>query len=463
MTSWLPDIETKSGPRYLAIAQVLAEDVEEGRLAPGSKLPTHRDLAFRLGLTVGTVSRAYAEAQRLGLLSGEVGRGTYVRNSGNSLGTLDPRDALPEGQVDLSLNYPPISGIEEQAMRRALRAVADGNDLSQLLNYQHHGASAAQFDTAAHWLTHADIPVVPERLIITAGLQHAMTICIAALCEPGDVVLAENLTYPGIRALGMMHHLRLQGVSMDDQGLVPDAFEAACRTGPVRALYTIPTLQNPTATILPEDRRRQIVDIARRYDVTIIEDDLYGFYLPDAPPRIAALAPDITIYLTSVSKCLMPGLRVGFAVPPERLISKLGAMVRSTLWMNAPPMIEVFRQLVASGDAERVVAARHVETAARQQIAQRILGEFVDLPHLMSPHLWLPLSEQWQDNDFVSHARMRNVIVSTAEDFALTHEAGENHARLCLGCPPTRRALETGLGTIRNLLREGPDLTWSFA
>jgi DNA-binding transcriptional MocR family regulator len=154
MTSWLPDIETKSGPRYLAIAQALAEDVDVGRLAPGSKMPTHRDLAFRLGLTVGTISRAYAEAQRLGLLSGEVGRGTYVRNSGNRLGTLDSRDALPDGQVDLSLNYPPISGIEEQALRRALRAVADSNDLSQLLNYQHHGATAAQFDTAAScWAT----------------------------------------------------------------------------------------------------------------------------------------------------------------------------------------------------------------------------------------------------------------------------------------------------------------------
>ena len=463
MTSWLPDIETKSGPRYLAIAQALAEDVDVGRLAPGSKMPTHRDLAFRLGLTVGTISRAYAEAQRLGLLSGEVGRGTYVRDCGNRLGTLDSRDALPDGQVDLSLNYPPISGIEEQAMRRALRAVADSNDLSQLLNYQHHGATAAQFDTAASWLAHADIPVVPERLIITAGLQHAMTTCIAALCEPGDLVLAESLTYPGIRALGIMHHLRLQGVAMDDQGLVPDAFEAACRGGSVRALYTIPTLQNPTATILPEDRRRKIADIARRFDVTIIEDDLYGFHLPDAPPRIAALAPDITIYLTSVSKCLMPGLRVGFAVPPERLMSKLSAMVRSTLWMNAPPMIEVFRQLVASGDAERVVAARHAEAAARQDIAQRVLGDFAASPHRMSPHLWLPLPEHWQGNDFVSHARMRNVIVSTADDFALTHETGANHARLCLGCPPSRGALETALGTIGELLREGPDLSWSFA
>jgi DNA-binding transcriptional MocR family regulator len=312
-------------------------------------------------------------------------------------------------------------------------------------------------------LGHADIPVVPDRLIITAGLQHAMTICIAALCEPGDLVLAESRTYPGIRALGIMHHLRLQGVAMDAQGLVPDAFEAACRGGSVRALYTIPTLQNPTATILPEDRRRKIADIARRFDVTIIEDDLYGFHLPDVPPRFAAIAPDITIYLTSVSKCLMPGLRVGFAVPPERLMSKLSAMVHSTLWMNAPPMIEVFRQLVASGDADRVVSARHAEAAARQDIAQRMLGDFVASPHRMSPHLWLPLPEHWQGNDFVSHARMRNVIVSTAEDFALTHEAGANHARLCLGCPPSRSALETALCTIGDLLSEGADLSWSFA
>ncbi len=463
MTTWLPDIEARTGPRYLAIAQALAEDVEDGRLPPGAKLPTHRDLAFRLGLTVGMISRAYAEAQRLGLLSGEVGRGTYVRSAGTSLGTLDPREILPVGQVDLSLNYPPICGIEEQTMRRALRAVADSNDLSQLLNYQHDGATSSQFEVAAKWLRHAEIPVASDRLIITAGLQHAMTICIAALCEPGDIVLAENLTYPGIRALGMVQHLRLQGIAMDDQGLIPESFEAACSAASIRLLYTIPTLQNPTATILPENRRREIADIARRHEVTIIEDDLYGFHLPDAPPRFAALAPDITIYLTSVSKCLMPGLRVGFAVPPERLMRKLGAMVRSTLWMNAPPMIEVFRQLVLSGDAERIVTARHTEAAARQEIAQRILGDHVDLPHRMSPHLWLPLPENWQENDFVSHARTRNVIVSTAEDFALTHAAGENHARLCLGCPTSRDSLEAALTKIGDLLTEGPDLSWSFA
>lgn len=463
MTSWLPDIERRTGPRYLAIAQALADDIEQGRLPLGTKLPTHRELAYQLGLTVGTVSRAYAEAQRLGLLSGEVGRGTYVRTSGNRLGTLESRDTLPDGLVDLSLNYPPISGIEEQAMRRALRAIADGNDLSQLLNYQHHGATPAQFETAAEWLRQAELPVAADGLVITAGLQHAITAAITAVCEPGDVVLTENLSYPGIRALGVVHHLRLQGVAMDEQGLVPEAVEAACRGGAARALYTIPTLQNPTATVLSEARRQEIADIARRFGVTIIEDDLYGFALPGAPARIAAIAPDVTIYLTSLSKCLMPGLRVGFAIPPESILNKLRAMVRSTLWMTAPPMIEAFRQLVISGDADRIVSARHAEAEARQRIAKKTIGAFVDMPHPMSPHLWLPLPEPWPGSDFVGHARTRNVIVSTAEDFALTHGAGQDHARLCLGCPPTRAALETALKAIRGLLEEGPDLTRSFA
>jgi DNA-binding transcriptional MocR family regulator len=463
MTIWTPNIKKRPGPRYLAIAAALADDVENGRLTPGSRLPTQRDLAFRLGLTTGTIGRAYAEAQRLGFLTGEVGRGTFIRDMGKRLSTLAGRETPADHVIDISLNYPPAGGGEEDAFRDALAAVSRSNDLAPLLAYQHDGATPEQRLTAAAWLARAGIEARPEGIIFTAGLQHAMTVTLGAVCEPGDLVLAEALTYPGIRALSIMQHLRLQGIGIDEHGIVPDAFETACRNGPVRALYTIPTLQNPTASIMPLERREAIVDIARRHDVILVEDDIYGFMLPDAPPRLATLAPERTVYLTSTSKCLTPGLRVGFAVPPERLVGKLAAMVRTTLWMTAPTMIEIFRHLVDSGGADRIVDARNGEAAARQRIAANALGEAQYRADPMSPHLWLTLPQSWHGRDFVRQARDRGVVVLGADDFALVHDAGRDHVRLCLGCPTQRSDLLQAMAIVGDILGEGPDLYRSFA
>jgi DNA-binding transcriptional MocR family regulator len=305
--------------------------------------------------------------------------------------------------------------------------------------------------------------VAPDEVVFTAGVQHGMTITMGAVCEPGDLVLAEALTYPGIRALTIMQHLRLQGIAIDENGIVPEAFETACRNGLVRALYTIPTLQNPTASIMPLERRLALVEIARRHDVILIEDDIYGFMLPNSPPRLATLAPERTVYLTSTSKCLTPGLRVGFAVPPPDMVAKLGAMVRSTLWMTAPPMIEIFRHLVESGAADKIVNARNGEAAARQKIAAGALGDAEVRTDPTSPHLWLTLPERWQGRDFVRQARDRGVVVLGADDFALVHDAGRDHVRLCLGCPPRRSDLIQAMDILGDVLGGEPDLYRSFA
>ena len=463
MTIWTPKIKKRPGPRYLAIAAALADDVENGRLMPGTRLPTQRDLAYRLGLTTGTIGRAYAEAQRLGFLTGEVGRGTFIRDMGKRLSTLAGRETPADHLIDVSLNYPPAGGGEEDAFRAALAAVSRSNDLAPLLAYQHDGATPEQRLIAAAWLGHAGIEASPDGIVFTAGVQHGLTVTLGAVCEPGDLVLAEALTYPGIRALSIMQHLRLQGVGIDEQGVVPEAFETACRNGPVRALYAIPTLQNPTASTMPLERRQAIVEVARRHDVILIEDDIYGFMLPDAPPRLVKLAPERTVYLTSTSKCLMPGLRVGFAVPPERLAAKLAAMVRTTLWMTAPPMIEIFRHLVESGAADRIVDARNGEAEARQRIAATALGDARIRADPRSPHLWLTLPDHWRGRDFVRRARDQGVVVLGADDFALVHDAGRDHVRLCLGCPPRRSDLMQAMGILGDMLGEEPDLYRSFA
>ena len=335
-------------------------------------------------------------------------------------------------------------------------------DIADFIGYPPEEGRPKHLQAARKWLARGGIEVPTERIVVTAGVQHALAAALAAICEPHDTVLAEALSYPGIQGLAIMQHLQMRGLAMDDDGVLPDAFEAACRTRRVRVLYTIPSLHNPTCITMPEQRRRDIAAIARRHDVLVIEDDIYGFMLPDMPEPILNAAPDHTIYITGTSKNLAPGLRVGFAVAPPRLVPRIAAMVRATMWMPAPPMLEVFRHLVDSGDAARLVAARHAEAEARQFLAAEALRGFDCRSHRYAPHLWLHLPETWSGRNFSNEARQRGVSVLTSEAFALRPDAESNHARLCIGQPPDRMTLSRGLGVLCGLLREKPGQQWRY-
>ncbi len=343
MTNWHPDIASMPGPRYLAIATAIRRDIQQGKLHPGDRLPPHRDLAWSLGVTTGTVTRAYREAERLGLVSGEVGRGTYVRGGPGAGALLSSmavsertRDAPADGQVDLSRNEPPPCPLAAQALQRTLADIARDAPLGEFLTYQPTGGMRRHREAGARWLGGLGVPVPAEEILMTAGGQHALTVALMAVCRAGNLVLTEELTYPGLRGLAALLGIRLQGLAMDEHGIRPDAFEAACRSGGARLLYLMPSLQNPTASTMPAARRAEIVAIAATHGVLLIEDDVYGVLMGDSVAPIAALAPAGTFYLTGL-KVLGPGLRVGILRVPPAHMAAAQAALRATMWM-APPL-----------------------------------------------------------------------------------------------------------------------------
>ena len=236
MTIWVPELASRSGPRYRAIADSLGHDIAAGRLPPGTRLPTHRWLADRLGVTVGTVTRAYAEAARRGLLSGEVGRGTFVRRAAE-VGGDDP---IVEGaSLDLAHNHPPMPALGPfgDVLQRTLAVLSARPDLSALLGYPTDGGRLTYREAGAAWIERSGLRADPESVLVCAGSQHALTTVLATLLQPGDVLLTEALTYPGLQALANLLHVRLEGLALDRDGLRPDALEEACRRNPARALY----------------------------------------------------------------------------------------------------------------------------------------------------------------------------------------------------------------------------------
>jgi DNA-binding transcriptional MocR family regulator len=454
MTIWQPDLSNRSGPKYRTIAEAIAADIAEGKLAPGDRLPPQRELAWALGVTVGTVSRGYAEAERNGLVKGTVGSGTYVLRPGYRHGQGVQPDADP-GIVDMAIAAP-APGDEGEHFSAALRRIADDPDYGGLLDYQPQSGTPRHRTAGAAWFARTGVNVPPERVVMTAGAQHGITVTLAALTQPGDRIATECLTYNGIKPVAAMLGVRLEGLPMDAQGLLPDAFEDACKRGPLRALYCIPTGHNPTTSIMPSARRRAIADIALRHGVAVIEDDIFASLLPVRHEPISMLAGDLGYCITSLSKAVAPGLRIGFVTGPAAAVDRLRLAVRSTCWAAAPLTAEIAVQWLEDGTADKIQHSRTREAEARLSLVRELLAghHFDAVPgHLC---IWLHLPDPWRANDFVAEAERRGVRVTSSEAFAVGRAEPPHAVRVCFGMPASRDQLAAGLRILAELASATP-------
>ena len=294
---WRPTLNDREGPLYRRIVEALAADVAGGRLRRGQQLPTHRALAQALGIDLTTVTRAYTEARRRGLTEARTGQGTFVAES------MSHRAAALRPDLDLSMNLPPqpMEADLEGRLTRGIAAIQREVGFSAHLNYRDPGGTGAERDIAAEWLRSHIPDARGERVVICPGTQNALFNLIIALTAPGDVVLTEALTYPGIRAAAACRDVRLVGVAIDEQGILPDALDAACRKHSPKAVYLIPTIHNPTTATMPRARREQVAEILRARDVLLLEDDAYGMLAPGAVP-LAALVPERTYFSATLAK-----------------------------------------------------------------------------------------------------------------------------------------------------------------
>ncbi|HEV2677685.1 MAG TPA: PLP-dependent aminotransferase family protein [Aliidongia sp.] len=453
--SWVPAIRKSDGPVYLAIADALAADILSGALPEGARLPTQRSLAVVLGIDFTTVTRAYAEARRRGLIEGRVGQGTYVRAGRPRLG-----EAISGGVIDMSMNLPPRFEDAALAARmwRGIAALETPQGLDLLLRYQEAGGALADRAAGAAWLAGRIPSLTPDRVLICPGAQGALLAVAGLLAAPGDTICAEALTYPGFRSLAAHLRLRLAAVDIDGEGVIPASFDAACRTDRPKALYCTPTLHNPTTATMSLSRREAIVAIARAHGVPIIEDDAYGQLPRHSLPPLAALAPDLVYHVAGLAKCLSPALRVAYLVPPDgRAAARLTAAIRAVTSIASPLTTAIATRWIEDGTARAVIAAIRDETAARQEIARSILpaGGFHADPEGF--HLWLPLEPPWTRAEFAARLRSAGIAVVVSDAFALT--AAPEAVRLSLGAATTRVELRASLETVADLRVQRPAMS----
>lgn len=444
-TLWSPKLHAVDRPVYRAIADALERDLGSGLLAEGARLPTHRELAAKLRVTPLTITRAYKEAARRGLIDSTVGRGTFVRSTTSVAGNTQ------SATLDLAKNI--IAGNEiidlEPRLLGALRQVVHD------IEYQPTEGSLRHRTAAAAWIRRSGLELTADRIAITPGAQQAIVGILAALCAPGDTVLAEEWTYPRFGAIAGLLRLNVQPVALDEQGVAPHSLEKAIRRG-AKALYVIPNFQNPTGIVMPEKRRREIAAIARRHQFPIIEDDVYGFLLSSPPAPIATMAPEITSFVTSTSKSLSPSLRLGFAAMPESLVERVTSACGAITAFASSAAAEIFTQLFESGEAARVVDRKRSVITTNRRAAERALGDIRPTSHSMSPHIWIELPRGVDAHDVADRTRLRGVEVAPASAF---NTGGANSAmRISLGATADAKRLESAMRVVASLVSH-PRLT----
>lgn len=443
--SWQRHLTGQTGPLYLCIVEALSRSIRKGELREGDRLPPQRRLATALDVDLTTVTRAFNEAKRRGLLDATVGRGSFVRSGVGAARWRDDRQAV----VDLTMNLPPM--LAEPSMQRLLQEgvsrLLRKQDVGVLMSYRMTAGTTEERTAGAAWLK----PVLGQRavdeVLLVPGAQSAMLAVVSTMAKTGDAIVAEQFTYPGIRALAAQLGLNLSGVGMDAEGMIPDALDRVLRESGARLIYCTPNIQNPTTATMSLERRRRILSVAQAHNAMVLEDDPYGLLPTDPLPALAQLAPTRVFHVATLAKVLSPGLRTAFLVAPSYdHAQRLTAAIRATSLMGAGLMTGLATQWIRGGQAMTILDAVRAESAARQRVARTVLGT-APCAHPEGLHVWLRLPAHWNSSDFVTYVRRQGLALVPSDVFTVEGKA-PGRVRIALGTAADQPALLDALTSV---------------
>lgn len=432
MTIWKPTPDRLRRPAYLSLADQFARAIAENVLPAGTRLIPHRRLADDLGLSVQTVSRAYEELIRRGLVVGEVGRGSFVLPVGGE--NRPPYLAERLGElVDLSILKPVTDRSHADRFRDGMQWLAQNMSDSSALSFRPNSVLPYHRRVACDWLARSGIDASPDTITITDGATSAITTAVMTAVPPGGTLAAAALTHHLLMPLSKYLGLHLEALPVDDQGIIPAALDQLARRGNLRAIYMQPAAINPMAIMMPIDRRHEIVDIARRHDLLIIENDMLNALIVDRPPPLATLAPERVIHISGFTKMTMPGLRLAYLSSPPRIAPGVANRHLVTNWMATPAMVELLSHWINDGTVDALIAWQRAALADRHAIARQVLAGTPYRAHPQSLHIWLELPPGRDEDDFVAQARLLGVAIASGRAFRLSEKDRRDAVRIALG------------------------------
>ncbi|MDV7143946.1 PLP-dependent aminotransferase family protein [Tropicimonas sp. TH_r6] len=458
-TKWIEGADLTAGPKYRALADHIESAISTGLLTEGAKLPPVRQLAWTLGITPGTVARAYALLTNAGRLEAVVGRGTFVASGRPALPEEEvwahPTES-PDGPVNLFSPRLPDMG-QVAAIRAAMHAVADG-PMNDLLEYPNREAFEPARRAAVGWLSDVMLGSIGHKdLVLCHGGQNAVSLVMqAVLREPRPTVLVEELSYPGFRRAAEMLRVDVADVAMDAEGLIPEEIERVARRTGARLLCTSAEMHNPTALHTPRARREAIVAACRRVDVQILEDDCYRT-APARAPSYRALWPEGAWYVASISKTISPALRIGFAVAPEGQHAALRRAAEYGFFGLARPLAELARIVLSDPQTRETAIRVRSRLADYVRVAVNTLGGHDLTWREDVPFLWLRLPRGWRAAEFARAAERAGIQIRSAEVFTLREGRAPHAVRISINGQIPLDRFEAAMTALRELLDDPPE------
>lgn len=421
LSPWTSRLADSDGLIHERLVVAVTQDILSGEIPSGARLPTHRQVADQLGVSIGTVTRAYATLQRQGLVKSEKGRGMFVL----------PHIKHAERRLDLSVNAPPpvVTGRMLTDAINKLGATVDADFFTRYMpaaGLPEHRLMLSRMLMHNHGLS-----VDSSQIIMTNGAQQGLFLAMAA-AAPGPLAI-EQLTYPGALRAARQLKRPLVPIAIDEQGIVPEALEAALAgDNPPALLYLVPSVQNPTGAVMGVERRQTIARIAQRFDLAIIEDDVYSLFTPTQLPPIARFAPDHVLYVGSLSKCLAPGLRVGYIATPTRMVDEVNQWLLATQTMATPLSGLLMAYWLSEGMVQSIAQSIRAEATRRNQIVRSVLGPCLSPMHRDALHAWLPMPTN-RARDIVLAASQAGITLAPPDAFMADPNLTESGIRICLG------------------------------
>jgi DNA-binding transcriptional MocR family regulator len=436
---------------YRAVADAVAADIASGKLSPGMRLPPQRGFAYQQGIAVSTASRVYAELARRGLVTGAVGRGTFVASPETLRAARNGE--VTETAIDLLVAM--SMSLEQAALLApAFKSLSGPAALYGALDALGPFGPKGAGETVAAFLGHKRWTPEPSDILFAGGGRQAIASVVAALCKPGDRIGVEPLTYPAITRLASHLGVELVPIDIDGEGIDIAALTRVHRAKPLAALYIQPSVHNPLGISMKPARREALAQTLRKLGLICIEDAAFAF-LSDAAPLVA-YAPDRVVFVDSMHKRIGPGTGLGFIVAPRQVRDRAAAAMRAGGWIGSSLSMHLVLSWIADGTARRVAELKRQDARQRQALAAGILGGTRRSADKNAFHLWLELPEHWRADALVSAAALRGVAITPASAFAATAGNVPNAVRIAISAPPLKE-LERGLKLLCELLAARPN------
>ena len=461
MQKWRAAVDQARGgeSKYKILVQAIASDIEKALLVDDQRLPPQRQVADAVGISVQTVTNAYKELERQGLVRCEVGRGSFVSRRMSDRVATYILDSPERALVDFSTARIMHTREHDRFWRDTCAELSTEEDQPWIRACRPIAGFESHREAAAHWIGQQGLNVQREDILITNGAAHGIFLALASLAGPDDVVLCEGLTDHGVIGDSQVLGFTLKGLEMDRHGIDPEHFEDMCSNERITALVCTPNLNNPTTSLMPDSRRREIADIARRFGVHIIEDDVYGPLLDeDRAPPISHYLPELSFYCTSMTKSILTGMRIGFLTVPKRLALRTESILRVNSWMATPMMAEVAARWIRDGRADTLLRLQRRLLNGRQAMVSEYLSEYIQGQHPNSLNTWLGIPKHWEVDSLVRTLRQRHIAVASPDPFTVRGVPRARGIRLCVGAECTDEEMRDALASMREIFGQYPSI-----